>query len=128
MGTIEFVRGSHLWGHIKHKDRKPVISIDTKKIYKPENIKEGDAILFHSLTLHRTVPSLLEEPRITYSTGVKNIYAGVPVEIGKNGVEKVIEIELTDDEKKQFNNSIKAVQELFDDAKKISQSNGRFIF
>ena len=75
MGTIEFVRGSHLWGHIKHKDRKPVISIDTKKIYKPENIKEGDAILFHSLTLHRTVPSLLEEPRITYSTGVKNIYA-----------------------------------------------------
>ena len=36
MGTVEFVKGSHLWGHIKHKDRKPLISIDKKKIYKPK--------------------------------------------------------------------------------------------
>ena len=54
--------------------------------------------------------------------GVKNIYAGVPVEIGKNGVEKIIEINLSDEEKKQFNYSIKNVQELFDVAKKIDNS------
>jgi malate dehydrogenase len=51
--------------------------------------------------------------------GAKNIYAGVPVIIGKNGVEKVIEIELSKDEKTNFDNSIKAVEELFDAATKI---------
>ena len=54
--------------------------------------------------------------------GVNNLYAGVPVVIGKNGVEKIIKINLSDEEKKQFNYSIKAVQELFDAAKKIDNS------
>ena len=54
--------------------------------------------------------------------GVKNLYAGVPVEIGKNGVEKVFLIELSTEEKKQFDYSIKAVQELFEAAKKIDNS------
>ena len=31
--------------------------------------------------------------------GVNNIYAGVPVIIGKNGVEKIIELKLDDKEK-----------------------------
>ena len=51
--------------------------------------------------------------------GIKNLYAGVPVKIGKNGVEKIIEINLSNEEKKEFNNSILAVKELFDAAKKI---------
>ena len=54
--------------------------------------------------------------------GVKNLYAGVPVKIGKKGVEKIIEIDLSDEEKKQFNFSIRAVQELFNNAKKIDNS------
>ena len=44
--------------------------------------------------------------------GVKNLYAGVPVVIGENGVEKIVEIELSSEEKKQFNLSIKAVRDL----------------
>jgi malate dehydrogenase len=51
--------------------------------------------------------------------GAKNIYAGVPVIIGKNGVEKVVEINLTKEEQINFDNSIKAVQSLFDAASKI---------
>ena len=51
--------------------------------------------------------------------GVKEIYAGVPVIIGSGGVEKIIELELSSDEKKDFENSIKSVRELFDAAKKI---------
>ena len=51
--------------------------------------------------------------------GVKNIYAGVPVIIGSKGIEKVVEIELDELEKKNFKNSIKSVQELFEAAKKI---------
>tara|TARA_Y100000590_G_scaffold102491_1_gene116471 strand:+ start:357 stop:1304 length:948 start_codon:yes stop_codon:yes gene_type:complete len=54
--------------------------------------------------------------------GVKKIYAGVPVKIGNKGVEKIIELDLSNEEKKQFDFSIKAVQELFDSAKKIDNS------
>ena len=54
--------------------------------------------------------------------GASNIYAGVPVIIGKNGVEKIIEIDLTKEEKQNFDNSIKAVQTLFDAAIKIDPS------
>jgi len=51
----------------------------------------------------------------------KNLYAGVPVIIGKNGVEKIIEISLNNKEKENFNISIKAVKELFDRATEIDQ-------
>jgi len=51
--------------------------------------------------------------------GAKDIYAGVPVIIGKNGVEKIVEIKLNENEKKDFDNSIKSVHELFEAAKKI---------
>jgi malate dehydrogenase len=50
--------------------------------------------------------------------GVADLYAGVPVIIGKNGVEKVIELNLSKEEKEQFNHSINAVKELFEAAKK----------
>ena len=54
--------------------------------------------------------------------GAEDIYAGVPVIIGSGGVEKIIELNLTEDEKINFKNSTKAVQELFDAAKKIDPS------
>ena len=50
---------------------------------------------------------------------VKDLYAGVPVIIGKQGIEKVIKISLNAQEKKDFDNSIEAVKELFSAAKKI---------
>ena len=50
---------------------------------------------------------------------VKDLYAGVPVIIGKNGVEKVIELNLSPEEKNNFDNSAKAVKELFEAAQKI---------
>ena len=51
--------------------------------------------------------------------GFKEIYAGVPVIIGKNGVEKIVELKLTDDERKNFSDSVDSVKQLFDVAKKI---------
>ena len=47
------------------------------------------------------------------------MYAGVPVIIGSKGVEKVIELDLSEEEKSNFENSIKAVKDLLDAAKKI---------
>ena len=44
--------------------------------------------------------------------GQKDIYVGVPCIIGANGVEKIVEINLPDEQKKQFENSVAAVREL----------------
>ena len=54
--------------------------------------------------------------------GASDVYAGVPVIIGNEGVEKIVEIDLTKEEKVNFDNSIKAVQVLFDSAVKIDPS------
>ncbi len=51
--------------------------------------------------------------------GVNNVYAGVPVVIGKNGVEKIEEINLDEKEKKEFMHSIDAVKALWGAACKI---------
>ena len=51
--------------------------------------------------------------------GFKDLYAGVPVVIGAKGVEKVLEIKLDANEKKNFEISIKAVKELFESALKL---------
>jgi malate dehydrogenase len=51
--------------------------------------------------------------------GVNNVYAGVPVIIGKNGVEKIEIIELDEKEKKEFKHSINAVKALWEAASKI---------
>ena len=51
--------------------------------------------------------------------GVEKIYAGVPVIIGKNGIEKIKEVELDDKEKAEFNHSIDAVKKLWEVASAI---------
>ena len=54
--------------------------------------------------------------------GTKDIYAGVPVIIGSGGVEKIVELKLSKDEKENFEKSVEAVKELFSAAKKIDPS------
>lgn len=54
-------------------------------------------------------------PCAAYCTGeygAKKLYVGVPAIIGKNGVESIVEVELTAAEKKMLAHSIGAVQEL----------------
>ena len=51
--------------------------------------------------------------------GVKNLYAGIPVIIGAQGVEKIKELSLNEVEKKQFEKSISAVNNLWLSACKI---------
>ena len=51
--------------------------------------------------------------------GIKDIYAGVPIIIGKNGVEKIEEIKLDEKEKSEFLHSIDAVKKLWEAASKI---------
>ncbi len=51
--------------------------------------------------------------------GHEGIYMGVPCQIGKDGVERIIEIELSDEEKSLLNNSAAHVRELVDAASKL---------
>ncbi|MES2285277.1 MAG: malate dehydrogenase [Bacteroidota bacterium] len=44
--------------------------------------------------------------------GLKDIYLGVPVKLGKNGIEQIIELKLNDEEKKLLNDSAKSVKEV----------------
>jgi len=53
---------------------------------------------------------------------IEKIYAGVPVVIGDQGVEKIVEISLTEEETKQLKTSADAVKKLYESAKKIDSS------
>src|SRR6266436_3601229 len=46
--------------------------------------------------------------------GIRNCYLGVPVVLGKNGIEKVVELELNSDEKALMETSRKHVKEVMD--------------
>ena len=52
--------------------------------------------------------------------GVNNLYVGVPVVLGEAGVERIVEINLTGDEKADFKKSVAAVEALMEAAKKIA--------
>ena len=51
--------------------------------------------------------------------GLKDLFIGVPVKLGAGGIEEIIEITLTEDEKSALQNSAAAVQELKDVLKKL---------
>jgi malate dehydrogenase len=44
--------------------------------------------------------------------GLKNVYLGVPVKLGRNGIEEILEIKLNEDELQQLHNSAAAVKEV----------------
>jgi malate dehydrogenase len=46
--------------------------------------------------------------------GLKNIYLGVPVKLGKNGIEEIIELKLNKEEKELLDASAKSVKEVMD--------------
>ena len=52
--------------------------------------------------------------------GINGLYIGVPVIIGKNGVEKIIEIKLSEEEQKMFDHSVNAVKDLVAAAEKVA--------
>jgi malate dehydrogenase len=51
--------------------------------------------------------------------GVDGLFVGVPVRLGKEGVEEIIEIDLEDDEKQQLEKSAAAVKELVEAMKSL---------
>lgn len=68
------------------------------------------------------VEAILEDKKEIYPCAIKlegeygyeNIVSGVPIMLGKDGMEKVIELNLNDSQKDEFKKSISSVQELVD--------------
>ncbi|HYR27195.1 MAG TPA: malate dehydrogenase, partial [Thermoanaerobaculia bacterium] len=54
---------------------------------------------------------------LTGEYGFNDLFVGVPVKLGRNGMEQIIEIELTEDEKAALQHSANSVKELVDKLK-----------
>lgn len=85
-------------------------------------LKTGSAFYAPAASVCEMVDSiLLDKKRILPTSvylqgeyGINGLYVGVPVKLGKNGLEQIIEIKLTDDESAALRKSADAVQELVD--------------
>ncbi len=83
-------------------------------------LKTGSAFFAPSAAAVQMAESILKDkkrilPCAAYCDkeyGVGGYYVGVPVKLGANGVEEVMEISLNDEERAQFQNSVDAVKEL----------------
>ncbi len=85
-------------------------------------LKTGSAFFAPSLGAVEMAEAILKDkkkilPCAVYlegEYGVNGLYVGVPAKLGKNGVEQIIEISLTNDERSALQKSAAAVQELID--------------
>ncbi|WP_421788445.1 malate dehydrogenase [Hyphobacterium sp.] len=61
---------------------------------------------------------------LTGQFGVDDLYVGVPIVIGKDGAERIVEIELNKDEQAMFDHSVEAVKGLVEACKGLEPSLG----
>jgi malate dehydrogenase len=78
------------------------------------SVEMAEAVL---LDQHRVLPCAAY---LEGEYGARGVYVGVPVQIGRRGVEKVFEVELAADEKPLMQKSIEHVEKLIADVKKLS--------
>lgn len=99
-------------------------------VYKTKNggaqivklLETGSAYYAPAYSTTLMIEAILEDKRKIYPCaimleseyGYENIVSGVPVMLGVNGVEKVIELNLREEQKAQFSKSVASVQELVD--------------
>ena len=85
-------------------------------------LKTGSAYYAPSAAVAQMVESILLDrkeilPCAAYlegEYGINGLYAGVPIKLGSNGVEEIIEVELTQEESKALKNSAESVKELIE--------------
>lgn len=83
-------------------------------------LKEGSAYYAPSAAVAEMVEAILHDqkkilPCAAYlegEYGISNLYVGVPIKLGRQGMEEIIQINLTTEEKGQLQKSAAAVQEL----------------
>jgi malate dehydrogenase len=81
-------------------------------------LKTGSAFYAPSASVVEMVESIVKDKKkilpcsvyLNGEYGVKGLYVGVPVKLGKNGIEQILEIQLTEAERNQLNVSIEDVR------------------
>ena len=90
-------------------------------------LKTGSAFYAPSLSVVQMIEAILLDKRRVFPCaallqgeyGEKDVFAGVPCLLGGRGMEKILEISLTPEEKKQFQNSLSAVRETLSQLEKV---------
>ncbi len=85
-------------------------------------LKTGSAFYAPAASVTQMVDSIINDrgmilPCAAYLQGeyaTQGLYVGVPVELGRKGIQRIIEIELTNEEQQAFERSAAAVRELVD--------------
>ncbi|CAH1659510.1 malate dehydrogenase [Chelatococcus asaccharovorans] len=91
-------------------------------------LKTGSAFYAPAASAIAMAESYLKDKRrvlpaaahLTGQYGVNDVFVGVPIVIGANGVERIVEIELNEAEKAEFAKSVKAVEGLIEACKGIN--------
>ncbi len=90
-------------------------------------LKTGSAYYAPSAAVVQMVESIVKDQKrilpcsvmLEGEYGCSNVVVGVPVVLGKNGVEKVIELNLNEEEKALLDNSVKHVTQTIEEAKAL---------
>ncbi|WP_303673898.1 malate dehydrogenase [Vampirovibrio chlorellavorus] len=90
-------------------------------------LKTGSAFYAPSASVLEMIESIAKDKKkilpcavyLTGQYGIKDLYVGVPVKLGKNGIEQVVELKLSEAELQELRKSANAVQELVDSLKAL---------
>jgi malate dehydrogenase len=90
-------------------------------------LKTGSAFYAPSASVLEMIESIAKDKKkilpcavyLTGQYGIKDLYVGVPVKLGKNGIEQVIELKLSDAETQELRKSAESVQELVNSLKTL---------
>jgi malate dehydrogenase len=91
-------------------------------------LKTGSAFYAPAASVTQMVDSILNDRKqvlpcaafLQGDYGVDGLFVGVPVKLGRRGIEEIVEIELTDDERRAFDESAGAVRELVETLARMS--------
>ena len=106
------MRNGHLFGH---RGRRAIGGAEIVKL-----LKTGSAYYAPASAAVEMAESILKDKKkilpcaayLSGEYGINDLFIGVPVKLGANGVEDIIEITLTDDEKSALMKSAASVEEL----------------
>lgn len=122
IGTIPVKSFSEQYSIEWDKETEKVIAEDVKNCAYEVINRKGATAFAVAVALVRIVEALLRDEKtiLTVSTllndycGISDTYLSVPTVVGKNGVEKVLHVDFSDEEKEKFTSSAKLMKEYID--------------
>lgn len=122
IGTIPVKSFSEQYSIEWDKETEKVIAEDVKNCAYEVINRKGATAFAVAVALVRIVEAFLRDEKtiLTVSTllddycGVSDTYLSVPTVVGKNGVEKVLSVDFSDEEKEKFTSSARIMREYID--------------